>query len=75
MAHKLDDKGRRDPNLNNRRIQEALPEWFVSDNIKLFSLDKLTILCFGSKVAKTIFLVNSFAPVILLNKVDLPEFV
>ena len=38
-------------------------------------LDKLTILCFGSKVAKTIFLVNSFAPVILLNKVDLPEFV
>ena len=37
MAHKLDDKGRRDPNLNNRRIQEVLPEWFVADNIKLIN--------------------------------------
>ena len=39
MAHKLDDKGRRDPNLNNRRIQEVLPEWFVADNIKLMNMN------------------------------------
>ena len=40
MAHKLDDKGRRDPNLNNRRIQEVLPEWFVGDNPKLINFFK-----------------------------------
>ena len=40
MAHKLDDKGRRDPNLNNRRIQEALPAWFVTDNPKLINFFK-----------------------------------
>ena len=40
----------------------------MSDNIKLLYLEIFTILCFGSKVANTIFLTNSFDPVILLNK-------
>ena len=38
-------------------------------------LSIFTILCLGSNVAKTIFFANSFAPVILLNNVDFPEFV
>ena len=40
MAHKLQDKSRRDINLNNKSVQEVLPEWFVSDNLKLINFLK-----------------------------------
>ena len=40
MAHKLQDKSRRDINLNNKSVQEVLPEWFVSDNIKIIKFLK-----------------------------------
>ena len=40
MAHKLEDKTRRDINLKHRRVQEVLPEWFVADNPKLINFFK-----------------------------------